>query len=120
MTSSRSSQDYLQDILSYANDAIQFVGDMDFAAFEADKRTHYAVIRALEIIGEATKNISQDIRDRYPNIPWRLMAGMRDKLIHNYMGADLEKVFETVQTDLPEIKVAIVQVIEDQAPSESG
>jgi uncharacterized protein with HEPN domain len=111
MTPPRSSQDYLQDIMNYAEDAIQFVGNMDYKAFEADKRTHYAVIRALEIMGEATKNISQDIRDRYPGIPWRLMAGMRDKLIHDYMGADLEKVFETVVHDLPGIQGAIAQVI---------
>jgi uncharacterized protein with HEPN domain len=113
MTPPRSSQDYLQDILNYAEDAIQFVGSMDFATFEEDKRTYYAVIRALEIIGEATKNVSQDIRDRYPNVPWRLMAGMRDKLIHDYMGTDLEKVFKTVLTDLPVIKVAIAQVLAD-------
>jgi uncharacterized protein with HEPN domain len=119
MTPHRSGQDYLQDIVNYAEDAIQFVGSMDFATFEQDKRTHYAVIRALEIVGEATKNVSQDIRDRYPNIPWRLMAGMRDKLIHDYMGADLKKVFETVLTDLPGIRTAIAQVLADLAPSES-
>jgi uncharacterized protein with HEPN domain len=113
MSPPRTSQDYLQDILSYAEDAMQFVGNMDFATFEEDKRTHYAVIRALEIIGEATKNVSQDVRDRYPNIPWRLMAGMRDKLIHDYMGADLTKVFDTVLIDLPAIKVAIAQVLSD-------
>lgn len=117
MTSPRSSQDYLQDIVNYAEDAMQFVGSMDFAAFEQDKRTHYAVIRALEIVGEATKNIPLEIRDRYPTIPWRLMAGMRDKLIHDYIGADLRKVFETVLTDLPVIKTAIAQVLADLTSS---
>ena len=99
MTPPRSSQDYLQDSVNYADDAMQFVVSMDFATFEQDKRTHYAVIRALEIVGEATKNIPLEIRDRYPTVPWRLMAGMRDKLIHDYIGADLKKVFETVLTD---------------------
>jgi uncharacterized protein with HEPN domain len=115
MTAPRTSQDHLQDILNYADDAMQFVDGMDFSTFEQDKRTHYAVIRALEIVGEATKNIPQDIRDRYPTIPWRLMAGMRDKLIHDYIGADLKKVFETVLTDLPVIKTAIAQVLTDLA-----
>jgi uncharacterized protein with HEPN domain len=113
MTPPRSSQDYLQDIVNYAEDAMQFVGDMDFSTFEQDKRTHYAVTRALEIVGEATKNIPSEIRDRYPTIPWRLMAGMRDRLIHNYINADLKKVFETVRTDLPIIKIAIAQVLAD-------
>jgi uncharacterized protein with HEPN domain len=117
MTTPRTSQDYLQDILNYADDAVQFVDGMDFSAFEQDKRTHYAVIRALEIIGEATKNVPQDIRARYPTIPWRLMAGMRDKLIHDYISSDLKKVFETVLTDLPIIKTAIAQVLADLTSS---
>lgn len=113
MTPPRSSQDYLQDIVNYADDAMQFITGMDFVTFEQDKRTHYAVVRALEIVGEATKNIPLEIRDRYPAIPWRLMAGMRDKLVHDYIGADLKKVFETVITDLPVIKTAIAQVLAD-------
>lgn len=117
MTSSRSIQDYLQDILNYAEDAMQFVAGMDLATFEQDKRTNYAVVRALEVIGEATKNIPQDVRDRYPSIPWRLMAGMRDKLIHDYISADLRRVFETVLTDLPVIKTAIAQVLSDLTPN---
>jgi uncharacterized protein with HEPN domain len=113
MTKPRSVQDFLQDIMNYANDAMEFVGEMDFATFEQDKRTNYAVVRALEIVGEATKNIPPAIRDRYPTVPWRLMAGMRDKLIHDDIGADLKKVFETVLTDLPVIKTAIAQVLAD-------
>jgi uncharacterized protein with HEPN domain len=125
MTEPRSVQDFLQDIVNYANDAMEFVGEMDFVTFEQDKRTHYAVTRALEIVGEATKNIPPEIRDRYPTIPWRLMAGMRDKLIHDYISADLRKVFETVLTDLPVIKTAtpcgylteIAQVLADLTSS---
>ncbi len=117
MNPPRSSQDYLQDIVNYADDAMQFVAGIDFVTFEQDKRTHYAVVRALEIVGEATKNIPPEIRDRYPTIPWRLMAGMRDKLVHDYIGADLTKVFETVLTDLPVIKTAIAQVLTDLTSS---
>lgn len=113
MSNPRSTQDYLQDIVNYADDAMQFVIGMDFATFEQDKRTNYAVVRALEIVGEATKNIPPEIRARYPTVPWRLMAGMRDKLIHDYTGADLNKVFETVIADLPVIKTAIAQVLAD-------
>lgn len=113
MTSSRKPQDYLQDMVTAAEDAEQFIDGMAFETFEQDKRTTYAVIRALEIIGEATKRIPFDIRDRYPNLPWRDMAGMRDKLSHDYLGVNLQRVFETVRADLPAMRVEILKILQD-------
>jgi uncharacterized protein with HEPN domain len=113
MTAPREFRDYLQDIFTAADDAMQFVEGIDFTTFAGDKRTTYAVIRALEIIGEATKRIPEDIRQQYPSIPWRNMAGMRDKLIHGYTNVNLERIFETVRTDLPKTKTAIIQVLND-------
>ncbi len=80
----RRPEDFLQDMVNYAEDAINFVAGMDFASFEPDKRTHYAVVRAVEIVGEAAKNIPPSLKAQYPQIAWRSIAGMRDKVIHQY------------------------------------
>ncbi|NBD17701.1 MAG: DUF86 domain-containing protein [Cyanobacteria bacterium] len=72
-----------------------------------------AVIRNLEIIGEATKLLSSETREQYPNVPWRRMAGLRDVLIHNYLRVDLEEVWMIVETNLPDLKSKINQIIID-------
>ena len=77
---------------------------MTLEQFFADEKTAFAVMRALEIIGEATKNIPQSIKENYPDIPWKEMAGIRDKLIHDYFGVDLEVVWNTATEDLFELK----------------
>jgi len=74
--------DYVNDILDAVVEVEDFTKDMDFNEFAKDKKTTNAVIRSLEIIGEAAKKIPETLRKRYPNIPWKRMAGMRDKLIH--------------------------------------
>jgi len=61
-------------------------------------------LRGLEIIGEATKNLSENLKVNYPQVPWKEIAGMRDKLVHQYFGVDLELVWETVRRELPELK----------------
>jgi len=86
----RRPEDFLQDMVDYADDAMNFIADMDFATFEQDKRTGYAVVRAVEVIGEAAQNIPQSLKRQYPNIAWRSIAGMRDKVIHQYFGVDLQ------------------------------
>jgi uncharacterized protein with HEPN domain len=105
--------DYLHDILDAAQSARQFVVGMDFDTFSVDKKTVYAVTRALEIIGEATKNIPGTLRRRYPQVPWRDMAGMRDKISHAYFGINLRRVFDTVHIDLPVLQEAISRVLEE-------
>ena len=83
--------DYIEDIIGAMNDALSFVKDMEYDVFLRDKKTIYAVNRALEIIGEATKNIPASVKNRYPQIPWKKMAGMRDKVIHEYFGVILKE-----------------------------
>lgn len=95
--------DYVQDIVEAMNNAIKFVDDMSYDEFIQDTKTIYAVVRSIEIIGEAVKNIPEDVKKNYPRIPWKDMAGMRDKLIHEYFGVRPERVWETVKRDIPNL-----------------
>jgi uncharacterized protein with HEPN domain len=106
--------DYLRDIQESVEKALSFVEGMDGDDFLQDEKTVYAVIRALEIVGEAAKKIPDEIRGKYPNIPWREMAGMRDKLIHDYFGVNLKLIWKTVQEDLPPLGPKLSQVIRDE------
>jgi len=104
---------YLKDILK-AFEAIEgFVVGINFEDFQQDDKTSSAVIRKLEIIGEACKQIPETVRQKYPSVPWREMAGMRDKLIHFYFGVDYELVWETIKSRIPEIKPVINQILLD-------
>lgn len=80
--------------------------------FFKSKEKQYAVIRAIEIMGEATKNISTTFRNRYPDIPWTKIAGMRDRLIYHYFGVNLERVWEAVKRDFPTLKKQIKQILD--------
>ena len=71
-----------------------------------------AVIRNLEIIGEATKRVSQEIKEQHQEIPWRQMAGLRDVLIHDYMGISLKIVWNVVQNELPQLKIKIIELLD--------
>ncbi len=105
--------DYLEDILEAARKAQQFVEGMTYAEFARDDKASFAAIRALEIIGEATKRVPPTIHDQYPNVPWRFMAGMRDKLIHDYSGINLKVVWKTVNEDLSALQPMIQRILKD-------
>src|SRR5688500_1119056 len=101
MTVQRTCTDFLQDIIDAAQKARGFVEHLTRDQFAADDKTQFAVVRALEIIGEATKRIPMEVRNQHANVPWRSMAGIRDKLIHDYISVNNEIVWKTVQEDLP-------------------
>jgi len=103
----RDYRDYVQDILDSINDIENFIGDMNFEEFTRDKKTINAVVRSIEVIGEATKKIPKTLRDRYSNIPWKKMAGMRDKLIHEYLGIDIEILWKVAKDEVSPLKPLI-------------
>jgi uncharacterized protein with HEPN domain len=102
---------YLQDILDAMLAIEQFVEGMSFDEFKKDDRTSSAVIRKFEIIGEAAKQIPEEIRNKYPLIPWKEMAGMRDRLIHFYFGIKYDLVWHTIKDIIPQVKPAIHEIL---------
>mgnify|MGYP000539451238 CR=1 FL=1 len=109
----RTYKDYVLDILSSIQEIRDFVGEMGFEDFVNDKKTVNAVIRSLEVMGEAAKKISPEIKEKHAEIPWKYIAGMRDKLVHEYHGVDLEIVWEVVTKEIPPLKPKFEKVLEE-------
>ena len=103
--------DYVQDIVESINDIESFTKGIDFNDFIKDKKTINAVVRSLEVIGEASKKVPETIRKKYPALPWKQMAKMRDKLIHEYFGVDVEIVWKVVNDEIPPLKPLIQQIL---------
>ena len=104
---------YLKDILSAMENIEEFVEGIDFEKFREDDKTSSAVIRKFEIIGEATKHIPGELREKYSQIPWKEMTGMRDRLIHFYFGIDYKLVWRTIKERLPKLISLLKKVIEE-------
>ncbi|MDP2753169.1 MAG: DUF86 domain-containing protein [Nitrospirota bacterium] len=102
---------YLQDIFDAMRAIEKFVEGMSFEEFRQDDKTSSAVIRKFEIIGEAAKQIPEEIRNKYPVIPWKEMAGMRDRLIHFYFGIKYDLVWHTIKDVIPQVKPAIQEIL---------
>jgi len=105
--------DYLNDILESIVNIRSFLKGMDYPTFQEDIKTQYAVIRALEIIGEASKKIPKEVKENYSWIPWRFMAGMRDKLIHDYFGVDTQVVWKTATEEILKLEKDIKNLVSD-------
>jgi uncharacterized protein with HEPN domain len=112
MSKGREIDDYLNDIREAIAEVEEFTRGMDYESFAADKKTVNAVIRSLEVLGEATKHIPASFRRKHPEIPWTRMAGMRDVLIHDYMRVDLRTVWNAVRERLPEL----MHMFEEEKP----
>ncbi|MCX4274584.1 MAG: DUF86 domain-containing protein [Candidatus Gastranaerophilales bacterium] len=103
---------FLKDIKNSLDKIFKYTDNIEFEDFINDDKTKDAVERNFEIIGEAVKNLPADFKSKYPNIPFRQIAGMRDKLIHDYFGIDYEIIWKTIQDKLPEFKQNIEDLIE--------
>ena len=116
MSADRTHIDYLTDMLRAIEKVRQFIDGMTFEEFARDDKTLFAVVRGLEIIGEATKRIPDSVRGQNPDVPWREMAGMRDKLTHDYFGVNELVVWKTACEDLPALESAITRIISEHQP----
>ena len=104
---------YLEDILEAANAAQAFVAGMSREDLAEDRRTRDAVIRNLEVVGEAAKKLPAETKRSYPEVEWKKIAGLRDILIHDYFGIDLDIVWDIVQNKLPPLAAEVRRILEE-------
>ena len=104
---------YFEDMLSYGRDAVEFLSDADATDLTTNKRSRYALMRAVEIVGEAASKVSAPARANLPDIAWRQIIGMRNTLIHGYRGLDLKIVIEAVRDYMPGLIVRLQRLLEE-------
>jgi uncharacterized protein with HEPN domain len=116
--SERADRDYLGDIQEAMRRTRSYTTGMTYASFLADYKTQDAVIRNLEIMGEAVKSLSVELRARYAEVPWKGMAGIRDRLIHHYFGVNLDIVWQIVTSELPQLASQIEGILQNPQEDE--
>ena len=104
---------YLEDMLEAMDKIERYTRGLTFEQFSGDDKTVDAVIRGFTILGEATKNIPSTLRTRYPDVPWKDIAGMRDKLVHEYFGIRYEVLWETIKKRLPTLRSLIEAILKE-------
>lgn len=111
--SDRYSEDYLRDMQEAIRLALEFTEGMNFDDFSKDTKTIFAVTRAIQILGEAVKKIPDPIRQQYPQIPWKDIAKMRDKVTHQYFAVKLDVVWDTLKQDFPLLQSLLASVLDN-------
>ena len=109
--SERTDKEFLIDIKKATTKILTYSENLDFEQFIKDFKTQDAIVRNIEIIGEAVKNLSEDFRYLNPNVPWKNIAGMRDKLIHHYFGVNIDIVWDVVKIELPKLQKQIEEIL---------
>ena len=111
MSKKRSVVEDLKNILGTMDKIEKFIENMDYEDFLEDEKTMFAVAKAIEIIGETLKHIPEEIKEKYSNVPWEDIYGMRNFLAHDYFGSDQDEVWKTANDDIPELKTTISQIL---------
>lgn len=107
--------DYLRHILDEAKYLMDRMEGLSKNAFLHDETLKRAFVRSIEIIGEAAKRVSVELKEKYPQLQWRAMAGMRDKLVHDYLGIDYDIVWDVVTNKLPRLRSNIEQILQEES-----
>lgn len=108
--SKRSDKELLNDIFLSLERIQSYISGLSYDDFSSDPKTQDAVVRNIEILGEASKKLSEDIKELYNEIPWKMIAGTRDGLIHDYFGVNIDIVWEIATIDVPELKEKIAKI----------
>ena len=114
MKAGRDHLDYLQDIMTMMEKIESFTAGMTKEDFIEDYMAHFAVIRAMEVMGEAAKNVPPEVRQKHPEIPWKKMAGPRDKVIHGYFGVDLFIIWESTTKLIPGYRPVLLRILNEE------
>lgn len=109
----RDPEDFLIDILDSIEKIEDFIKGFEFEDFSTDDKTIYAVILALEIIGEATKSLPDSLKMKHPEVPWREISGLRDKMVHGDLGLDLEAIWNIAVEDISSLKPSIAKILNE-------
>ena len=111
---------FIKDIISAMKSIEEFVEGLSLDEVREDDKTSSAVIRKFEIIGEATRHVPDKLKEKYPDIPWKRMAGMRDRLIQAYFGVDYRLVWEAIKIDIPELKPRFQEILAELEKMQMG
>jgi uncharacterized protein with HEPN domain len=112
MSSKRADKDYLEDIHDALGQIQEYIQGYNFQQFVNDRKTQDAVVRNLEIMGEAAKHISAGLRRRHAEIPWKSLAGVRDRIVHDYFGINYEIIWQIATKELPELDANLRTILE--------